>query len=146
MNREFGSVCHVEIDLDPEFNYPKGAARWTFNLNCMNNPDVLFRVSFLTYKAYIHAMRTRFVTIASEDSRKVWEFLIQTDPIHTKYARKSDLIINSYQHGFKLDFRLKSSRISLKINNAIIAMGNCAPGNLLLPSVLTLLASSTIAP
>ena len=73
MEKEFGlgSVCYVEIDLDPEFNYPKGVARQTVQLNCINNLEILFRISFLTYTAYIRAMRARFITMANDDSRKV---------------------------------------------------------------------------
>ncbi|VDO79524.1 unnamed protein product [Heligmosomoides polygyrus] len=54
LERLYGPVCYVGIDIDPELKYPKGAAR----------------VTFVTTQAFIAAINGRFVHVHHGDSQK----------------------------------------------------------------------------
>ncbi|KAK6733828.1 hypothetical protein RB195_017533 [Necator americanus] len=54
LQRLYGPVCYVGIDIDPELKYPKGAAR----------------VSFVTTQAFIAAINGRFVHVHHGESQK----------------------------------------------------------------------------
>ncbi|EYC34428.1 hypothetical protein Y032_0001g41 [Ancylostoma ceylanicum] len=54
LERLYGPVCYVGIDIDPELKYPKGAAR----------------VTFVTTQAFIAAINGRFVHVHHGESQK----------------------------------------------------------------------------
>ncbi|KJH47900.1 hypothetical protein DICVIV_06028 [Dictyocaulus viviparus] len=54
LERLYGPVCYVGIDIDPELKYPKGAAR----------------VTFVTTQAFIAAINGRFVHLHHGESQK----------------------------------------------------------------------------
>ena len=63
LESKFGSVCYVEIDIDPELKYPKGAASVTYN----------------TTKSFVAAISGKFVNIPHGDGvkRVAWlEFVL----------------------------------------------------------------------
>ncbi len=61
INDLYGGVCYAGIDIDPELNYPKGAAR----------------VSFNNQQSYVNAITTRFVQIKQADlDKRVNSFLL----------------------------------------------------------------------
>ena len=54
LEKIYGSVAYVGIDIDPELKYPKGAARVTFS----------------TTAAFVHAIAGRYVNVFHSDSQK----------------------------------------------------------------------------
>ncbi|KAE9418401.1 hypothetical protein Angca_009617, partial [Angiostrongylus cantonensis] len=54
LQRLYGPVCYVGIDIDPELKYPKGAAR----------------VTFVTTQAFVAAINGRFVHLLHGESQK----------------------------------------------------------------------------
>lgn len=95
LDRLYGSVCYVGIDIDPELKYPKGAAR----------------VTFTTEQSFIAAISGRFVHIPHADMSKrvLWFHQIKYSQV-LEHLSSSCHIFSSCNESFQIH-ELSNSRI-----------------------------------